>query len=94
MNVKRSIRGILVAELVLLVPLIAMQFTTEVDWDLRDFVIVGFLLAGIGMAFQQFVTGIKNSPGQAVMGIVLALAMLLIWIELAVGVFGSPFAGS
>ena len=88
------IRSVLVAELVLLVPLIVMQFTDEVDWGPADFMIVSVLLAGIGVAFYLLVNGIKQSPRRAVLGVLLALTILLMWAELAVGVFGSPVAGS
>lgn len=88
------IRSVLVAELVLLVPLVAMLFTDELDWGVADFIIVSILLAGIGVAAQLIINGVKNNSRQVAKGVVLAAAMLLIWAELAVGVFGSPFAGS
>lgn len=94
MNKQRVIRSILAAELVLLVPLVAMLFTDEVDWNLADFIVVGILLAGVGVAYQLVVTGAKTNPRLAVVGVVLAAAMVLTWMELAVGVFGTPFAGS
>ena len=94
MKKKNVIRSILAAELILLVPFIAMFFTEEVDWNVPDFIIVGVLLVGIGVAYQLIVTGIKSNTKLAAIGIVLAATMLLIWAELAVGVFGSPFAGS
>jgi hypothetical protein len=88
------IRSVLAAEMILLIPLIAMFFTEEVDWKVPDFIVVGILLGGVGVAYQLIVTGIKNDSKQAAIGIVLAAAMILIWMELAVGVFGTPFAGS
>lgn len=94
MKKESMIRSVFAAELVLLVPLIAMQFSDEVDWGVADFIIVGILLAGVGVAYQLIITGMKNNSRQAAIGVVLALAMVLIWAELAVGVFGSPFAGS
>lgn len=94
MKKENIIRSIIVAQLVLLVPLLAMLFSDEVDWGVGDFVVVGILLAGVGMAYQLIVTGVKNNSRLAVIGIVLAAAMLLIWAELAVGILGSPFAGS
>jgi hypothetical protein len=94
MKKQNIIRSILAAELVLLVPLGAMLFTEQVNWGVADFIIVGILLAGVGVAYQLIVTGVKNNSKLAAIGIVLAAAMLLIWIELAVGLFGSPFAGS
>lgn len=94
MNKKYIIRSILAAELVLLVPLVAMFFTEEVDWNLPDFIFAGILLAGVGVAYQLIVTGSKNNTRQAVIGIMLAAAIVLLWAEMAVGVFGSPIAGS
>lgn len=87
MKQKNIIRSILAAELVLLVPFVAMWFTEEVDWGILDFIIVGILLAGVGFAYQLIVTGIKSNSRQVVVGIALAAAMILIWIELAVGIF-------
>lgn len=94
MKKQNIIRSMLAAQLVLLIPLIAMQFSDEWDWKLPDFIIIGILLAGVGYAYQLIVTGSKNNLRQVAIGIVLAAAMVLIWIELAVGPFGSPFAGS
>lgn len=88
------IRSILAAELVLLFPLIAMQFSEEWDWGVTDFIIVGVLLAGVGVGYQMIVVGVKSNPKLAAIGIILAVAMVLTWIELAVGIFGSPIAGS
>jgi D-alanyl-lipoteichoic acid acyltransferase DltB (MBOAT superfamily) len=92
---KNVIRSVLVAELILLVPLFAMIFSVEGwDWHVADFIIVGILLAGVGVGYQLIVNGLKNNSRQAAIGIVLATAMVLIWVELAVGIFGTPFAGS
>lgn len=87
MQKKKIIRSILAAELVLLVPLIAMQFTEEVQWNIPSFIVVGVLLAGVGFAYQLIVTGIKSNSRQVAVGIALAATMILIWIELAVGIF-------
>lgn len=88
------IRSIFVAELVLLVPFVAMFYTEEVDWKLPDFIVVGILLAGVGFAYQLIVTGLKDNTNQVALGIVIGVAMILVWLELAVGIIGTPFAGS
>ncbi len=36
---------------ILLVPLIAMQFTSEVNWQLNDFIVMGILLFGMGTIY-------------------------------------------
>ena len=39
------------AALLLMIPLVAMHFTDELDWDLFDFVIMGCLLFGCGLTY-------------------------------------------
>ncbi len=78
----------------LLIPLIAMQFTTEVDWDLRDFIIMGVLLLGTGLLCELVLRNVKSSTNRLLICAGVLLACFLIWAELAVGIFGSPFAGS
>ena len=72
--------------LVLLVPLVAMQFTAEVSWDWKDFTAAGALLFTTG---SLFVLVAKRLPRKRrlVAGAVFAAAFLYVWLELAVGVF-------
>jgi hypothetical protein len=94
MKKQNIIRSVLAAELVLVVPLMAMLFSVGGwDWKPFDFVIAGILLAGVGVGYQMIATGVKSNSRLAAIGIVLAAAMILTWIELAVGIFGTPFAG-
>lgn len=79
--------------LVLAVPLIAMLFTDDVQWDLRDFIVIGTLLMGAGIIFE-LVTSKVNPKYRGAIAVAVLGAVLLMWAELAVGVFGSPFAGS
>lgn len=94
MQAKNVIRIAIVAGLILLIPLIAMQFTDEVVWGLADFVIIGTLLFGTGLAIE--VTRKKlTKPVYRIFGLtVIVLTFLLIWAELAVGLFGTSLAGS
>jgi len=88
------IKIILVAVfIILLIPLIAMQFTDEVNWDLADFVVAGVLLLGTGLMGELVIRKVKNTNYRIIIWVVLLLALLLIWAELAVGIFGTPFSG-
>jgi hypothetical protein len=44
-----AVRVALVTAFILLLPLVAMQFTDEVDWGVADFVLAGVLLGGSGL---------------------------------------------
>lgn len=73
--------------LILFIPWVAMQFTTEINWTLSDFIIAGALLLSTGILCEIAIQKIKNLRLRvAVCGIVLLL-FLLIWAELAVGIF-------
>ncbi|MEL6811749.1 MAG: hypothetical protein AAFP76_10480 [Bacteroidota bacterium] len=85
---------ILVTALVLLIPLIAMQFTNEVNWTLSDFMMGGALLLGTGFTLDFLIRKIKNRKHLVMASLFLILILLLVWAELAVGIFGTPLAGS
>lgn len=74
--------------LILLIPLIAMQFTNEVNWTTIDFVVMGILLLGAG---SLFVLVSRRSPRKrrVAIGVGIAAAFLFVWAELAVGIFTS-----
>ncbi|MBZ2207872.1 hypothetical protein [Massilia soli] len=79
---------------ILLVPFIAMQFDSGVNWDLFDFVIAGMLMAGIGLAYVLSTMKLRNTRTRLIAFAVCAAVLLLVWVELAVGLIGTPFAGS
>lgn len=89
------IRIVIGTGLVLLIPLVAMQVTSEVNWDLTDFIVMGALLFTTGLIYEFGVRKVKDSGRRLILGIALALAFLLIWADLAVGIFNIPgFSGS
>jgi hypothetical protein len=73
--------------LILMIPLIAMQFSSEVDWDGTDFIIIGTLLFGIGCLFVLTARNIRSTKNRILVGIAFFLTLLYIWAELAVGIF-------
>lgn len=85
---------LLVVACLLLIPLIAMQFTNEVNWNLLDFVVAGGLLLGTGLILDLVLRKIKNKEYRVIMVAGVLIVLLLVWAELAVGIFGTPLAGS
>lgn len=78
---------IAVITVILLVPLVAMQFTDEVAWTLSDFIFAGALIGAVGVTYE--LAAIRGAPlYRAGVGVVLAAAFMLIWINGAVGVIG------
>ena len=78
----------------LLLPLVAMQFTAEVNWSVFDFLIMGVLLFALGISIEYARRRVKVVENRIAIIFFLVLLFLLIWAELAVGVFGTVFAGS
>lgn len=70
----------------LLVPLLAMQFTADVRWGAADFIIMGSLLFAMG---SLFVLVARKAPRKhrLIIGGLFILVFLYIWVELAVGLF-------
>ncbi|EIM78888.1 hypothetical protein A3SI_00450 [Nitritalea halalkaliphila LW7] len=73
--------------LLLSLPLIAMQFSREVQWDVMDFLMMGSMLLGTGTLLELFRAHIKRKVPLLVASGGLILAFLLLWAELAVGLF-------
>lgn len=91
---KRLVVIILSAAGLLLIPALAMLFTSEVNWTASDFLIAGALLLGTGLVVEFVLRKVKKPTHRlAICGVVVAL-LLLTWLELAVGLFGTPLAGS
>lgn len=76
------------AGLLLLAPLVAMQFTDEVDWTASDFVFAGLLLGGLGVALELAVRRGRDWSHRIAAAIPPGLAFLTLWINGAVGVIG------
>lgn len=91
---KRLFAIVLTVALILLLPLVAMQFTDEVDWKLLDFMIMGVLLLSTGLMIELVIRRVRNMDYRIGIIAIILLALFLIWAELAVGIFGTPFAGS
>jgi hypothetical protein len=79
----------LAAAFILLLPLLAMRITDEVNWDLADFAVAWTLLVGAGLTYKLVVRKMGNIAYRAAVGVAVATALLIIWINLAVGIIGT-----
>jgi hypothetical protein len=85
---RSAIRVVLATAFVLLVPVVAMQFTDEVAWSPADFIVAGALLLGTGLAYVLASAKRGNVSHRAGVGVALAAAFVLVWMVGAVGVIG------
>ena len=82
-------RPTLAAAVLLMVPLVAMQFTDEVVWTLSDFVIMGVALVGTGALLELALMKRDDLLYRLAAGVGLAAAFLLFWVNAAVGIIGA-----
>lgn len=64
------------------------------NWDAFDFIIAAILLFGTALFINGVIRSEKSFLTKVIISLIILLILSLIWIELAVGIFGSPFAGS
>lgn len=93
-RVRRTIRrqiayvGIATA-LLLMIPLVAMQFSDEVNWTGGDFVFAGTLLFGTGVTFVLIARQMDNLAYRAAVAVGVLAGLGVIWVNGAVGIIGS-----
>jgi hypothetical protein len=84
-NAYRSVVGVALATaLILLIPLLAAP-----AWSLTDFVTAGVLIFGTGLTYVLAARKAGNIAYLFAIGVALAAAFILVWINLAVGVIGT-----
>lgn len=86
---KSLLRVALATALLLLIPLVAMQFDTGVQWTLFDFLVAGVLLFGAGSAFVLLVRVGNSASYRLAVAVAVLSGLLLVWGNLAVGFIGS-----
>lgn len=85
----------LVTVSILMVPLVAMQFTAEVNWSPGDFIIMGLILFGTGISYVLLTRQAANVVYRIAAAAGLGATLLMVWANLAVGLIGSgPHLGN
>jgi len=77
------------AALLLLLPAVAMQFTSEVNWTASDFIVMGAMLTVACGTYELAARMTGNTWYRAAVGIAIATAFLTVWVNGAVGMLGS-----
>lgn len=84
---KRLIIIVITIAFLLLIPLIAMKFTDEVNWTLFDFVIAAVLMLGTGLLCELVLRKVNKTSLRIGICVAILAIFLMIWAELAVGIF-------
>ena len=89
MENKKIIRIVLATAILLLLPLLAMQVSDEVAWDLTDFAAAAPLLVGSGLLYVLATRKADNNANRVAVGVAVATAFILVWMNFAVGLIGN-----
>ena len=89
---KYKLRKIFFPLLVLLVPIVGVIFF-ELNWSRFDFLVMALLILSLSILINLILYYLNSSKLKLLSIFFLVILFLLIWAELAVGVFGTPFAG-
>ncbi|MEZ4911947.1 MAG: hypothetical protein R2774_13930 [Saprospiraceae bacterium] len=84
----------IIVAVILSIPFIAMQFTEEVSWNVSDFIVMASILFSVGLGLNFIIKSHFRSSIKIWFLVSMIAVFFLIWVELAVGLFGTPFAGS
>jgi len=69
------------------------MYINDFNWSLVDFIILGILIFSF-LFFTDFIRKKFSGIKEILAVIIVVIVFILLWAELAVGIFGSPFAGS
>ena len=83
-----------VPAVLLCIPLLGNVISKEFNWSPSDFAIGGLLLFGTAFLIDLMLRIVKNKTYKILICAAIVLLLMLVWAELAVGIFGTPFAGS
>jgi len=93
-TIKRRLLIFLSVPVLLLIPLLAMQWSAAVVWTSLDFLVMAMVLTGLAMGIELVFILVPTSRKRLRLLAVLLFFFFLLWAELAVGIFGTILAGS
>ncbi len=77
-----------IVAILMLIPLVAMQFTSEMRWTLSDFVFMAVILFGAAAVYELVAKRLSNGWYRAAVGVAVVTSVALVWINGAVGIIG------
>jgi hypothetical protein len=81
------------APIVVLALFFVLDLAGSVTWTVGDFIVVAVLMFGAALAFD-LLTRIVDRKYRLAIAVTMLAVVAFAWVELAVGLVGSPFAGS
>jgi hypothetical protein len=70
-----------------------IAFPSEVKWTLFDF-LVAFMFLSLGVFLISYINRVARQSVKVIYITLIIIIMALLWMELAVGIFGSFLVGS
>jgi hypothetical protein len=77
-----------IVALILMIPVVAMQASDEWNWDLFDFIFAGAVLFGAALGYELVAPRGGTTAYRAAVGVAAVTALVLVWINAAVGIIG------
>ena len=71
-----------------------MQFTSQVNWSMGDFAVAAVIFLVVGLSIEFVLRKVKSMNQRIIIALSILILFTLLWIELAVGIFGTAIAGS
>ena len=84
---KRILIKLSIIILLLMIPLISMQFTDEVNWGKLDFSVAAILFIVLFSVHELFEMRIKSDIKKRLAILFSIIIFIIVWVELAVGIF-------
>jgi hypothetical protein len=83
-----------IPSLLMVIALALNHFVTGWNWSGSDFLIAGILLFGTASLIYLIMRSAKTFKTKLIISLIILATLVLVWAELAVGIFGTPFAGN
>ena len=90
---RSSLKLLGITLLLMLIPLMANWLNNEFHWKFGDFILMGAMIYGLGLISLILMNVAKNKILRWIVTGLFFLLFLLIWVELAVGIFDTPLVG-